>query len=159
LKVPDRGIGWKGLTFCESLVADYPYVVDYYLHGGRERLREAVADVAKLLGRDSSVRELEEAANRGEGEAALVEPGEITEHLARLDRLLDTDPHYRYDFGIDSLRPDLRVEPWLVAASQVQIRDDRWLTFKIYARSAQSVEERPIPLKPAQAERGSPSTR
>jgi hypothetical protein len=57
LKVPDRVIGWKGLTFCESLVADYPYVVDYYLRGGRERLREAVADVAKLLGRVSSVRE------------------------------------------------------------------------------------------------------
>ncbi len=29
----------------------------------------------------------------------------------------------------------------------MQIRNDRWLTFKIYARSAQSLEERPIPLK------------
>jgi hypothetical protein len=29
----------------------------------------------------------------------------------------------------------------------LQIRDDRWLTFKIYARSAQSLDERPIPLK------------
>ena len=47
----DRVIGWKGLPFCEWLVADYPYVVDFYLHGGRERLREAVADVAnELLG-------------------------------------------------------------------------------------------------------------
>jgi hypothetical protein len=147
LDVPDRVIGWKGLPFCESLVADYPYVVDYYLHGGRERLREAVAEVAKLLGRDSSVRELDEAANRGEGNAALLEPGELTEHLGRLDRVLDSDPHYRYDFGIDSRRPDLRIEPWLVAVSQVQIRDDRWLTVKIYARSAQSLEERPIPLK------------
>jgi hypothetical protein len=51
LGVPDRIIDWKGLPFCESLAAAYPYVVDYYLHGGRERLREAVADLAKLLGR------------------------------------------------------------------------------------------------------------
>jgi hypothetical protein len=48
---------------------------------------------------------------------------------------------------VDSRRPDLRAEPWSVAATQVQIRDDRWLTFKIYARSAQSLDERPIPLK------------
>jgi hypothetical protein len=75
LDMPDRVIGWKGLPFCESLVADYPYVVDYYLHGGRERLREAVADVAKLLGRDSSIRELDEAANHAEGNAAVLEPG------------------------------------------------------------------------------------
>ena len=147
LDVPDRVIGWKGLPFCESLVADYPYVVDYYLHGGRERLREAVADVAKLLWWDSSVRQLDEAANPVEGNAALVGPGELTEHFTRLDRVLDTDPHYRYDFGIDSRREDLAVEPWLVAATQKQIRDDRWLTFKIYARSEQSLEERPIPLK------------
>jgi hypothetical protein len=147
LGVPGRIIGWKGLPFCESLAAAYPYVVDYYLHGGRERLREAVADLAKLLGRDSGVRELDGAANIGEGTVALLEPGEITEHLARLDRVLDTDPHYRYDFSVDSGQPDLKAEPWSVAATQVQIRDDRWLTFKIYARSAQSLEERPIPLK------------
>jgi hypothetical protein len=35
----------------------------------------------------------------------------------------------------------------LVAETQQLIRDDRWLTFKIYARSAQSLEERPIPVK------------
>lgn len=29
LAVPGRVIGWKGLPFCESLLADYPYVVDY----------------------------------------------------------------------------------------------------------------------------------
>jgi hypothetical protein len=147
LAVPDRIIGWKGLPFCESLVADYPYVVDYYLHGGRERLREAVSDVARLLRRDSSVREFDEAETSSEEKTALLEPGEITEHFARLDRVLDTDPHYRYDYSIDSRPPDPMFEPGLVAAKQLRIRDDRWLTFKIYARSAQSLEERPIPLK------------
>ena len=29
-------IGWKGLDFCEGFAADYPYVVDYYLHGGAQ---------------------------------------------------------------------------------------------------------------------------
>ncbi len=61
-----------------------------------------MSDLAKLLGQDSGVRGLNEAANAGEGTAALLEPGEITEHVARLDRVLDTDPHYRYDFSVDS---------------------------------------------------------
>ena len=133
LDAPDRIIGWKGLPFCESLVADYPYVADYYLHhGGRARLREAVSDVARLLGQDTKVRALEHDAAPGEGKAALLEPAEITEHLTRLDRVLDTDPHYRYDYGIDSHWPGFTVEPGLVAMTQQEIRHGRWLTFKIF---------------------------
>ena len=39
-------IGWKGLDFYEGLAADYPYV-DYYLHGGAQRIKDAVAEVAR----------------------------------------------------------------------------------------------------------------
>ena len=38
-----------------AVLADYPYVVDYYLHGGQQRIRDAVAEVAKLLQVDSSL--------------------------------------------------------------------------------------------------------
>ncbi len=97
LDAPGRTIAWLGLNACESLVADYPYVVDYYLHGGQQRIRDAVAEVAKLLQRDLSLQANEIGAPAGDEQptAALLTPGEIREHLLRLDRVLDTDPHFR----------------------------------------------------------------
>jgi len=32
---PDRVIKWEGRPFCVTMASTYPYVVDYYLHGGR----------------------------------------------------------------------------------------------------------------------------
>lgn len=68
LHAPGRVIGWKGLPFCENLAASYPYVVDYYLHGGRNRIIAAVDSMSKLLDLD---RELDQVGP-GEGSAALI---------------------------------------------------------------------------------------
>lgn len=106
-----------------------------------------MAEVAKLLQTDMRLRDLDRTAGPGEGSAALMQPGEISEHLGRLGRVLDTDPHFRYGVGIDPARPDLRPEPHLIAATQEAIPGDLWLTFKIYERSAQSLDERPVPIK------------
>ncbi|MCO1593831.1 hypothetical protein M8C17_01475 [Micromonospora sp. RHAY321] len=149
LETPGREIAWKGLNFCENLAADYGHVIDYYLHGGEARLRAAVADLSKLLGTDMRLRGPERAivAAVGEGSAALLEPVEVREHLVRLDKVLDTDPHFRYGYSLDLHRPEVGPEPRLIAATQESIANGRWLTFKIYARSPQSVDERPIPLE------------
>lgn len=40
---------WDGLTRCDLWAAQYPHVVDYYLHGGRERIREAAAGLINGL--------------------------------------------------------------------------------------------------------------
>ena len=40
---------WLDKTYIESLVAKYPEVIDFYLHGGRERLREMFSDVVQAL--------------------------------------------------------------------------------------------------------------
>lgn len=148
---PGRVIGWKALDFCEKLAADYPYVVDYYLFGGRERIKDAVAELAKLIGRDDQLRASDPGSDSetqvASRDAALLQPGEVREHLSRLGRVLDTDPHFRYGFGLDINRPELHLEDGLVAASQEAIPGDLWLTFKIYERSAQSLEERPIPIQ------------
>jgi len=159
LSTPGRVIDWKGLDFCQKLAGDYPYVVDYYLHGGRERLREAVGELAQLLGRDLSVRGLDAAAHPGEGAAALLQPGELREHLLRLDRVLDTDPHFRYGHSLELNRPNLPPERDLVAATQESTPGGRWLTFKIYQRSAQSLDERSIPLELEFDFEGSPEDR
>jgi hypothetical protein len=161
LEAPGRVIAWKGLNFCENLAATYPYVVDYYIHGGQARLRDAVADLGRLLSVDVTLRPQggSVAAAPGAGSAALLEPGEIREHLQRLDGVLDTDPHFRYGYSLDQNRPDLHPEPRLVAATQESIPGGRWLTFKIYERSAQSLDERPIPLMLEFNFEGSPEDR
>jgi hypothetical protein len=139
-------IEWKGLTFCESLAAEFPYVTDHYLHGGAERLRSAVDSVAGLLEGHLKAREAS-AAEPGEGKTALMEPSEVAEHLTLLDSVLDTDPHYTYGHTIGPGRSAIHPEPNLVAAAQRALPGDRWLTFRIYQRSAQSLDERPIPVK------------
>jgi hypothetical protein len=144
---PGRIVGWKALPYCQNLAAEYGYVIDYYLHGGAERIRTAVSDVGKLLQRDLGLRDQQVTASQPkEGSAAVLEPGEVREHLQRLNNVLDTDPHFRYEVTIGPYRPDLPPEPRLVAATQENMADGGWLTFKIYERSAQSLDERPIPL-------------
>ncbi|WP_460599671.1 hypothetical protein [Flexivirga lutea] len=147
LDAPGRKIEWKGLPFCDNLAADYPYVVDYYVHGGRQRLRDATDSVAGLLAGDMKAREALNSAP-GDGSAALLEPVEMIGHLTLLDEVLDTDPHYIYGHAISPTQPDLlEYEPNLVAAAQRTLPNGKWLTFKIYQRSPQSLEERPIPIK------------
>jgi hypothetical protein len=150
--IPGRIIDWKGLPFCDGLAGRYGYVIDYYLHGGRERLRDAVADLSMLLRRDQTLPAVTSASGHAnaaprQGSVALLEPGEVREHLQRLHAVLDTDPHFRYGISLDPQRPELRPEPGLLAAQQETTQDGRTLTFKIFARSAQSLDERQIPLE------------
>ena len=67
--------------------------MDYYLHGGQQRIRDAVADISKMLHVDMRLQLNEAAAPLTPTEqepVALLTPGEITEHLQRLGRALET---------------------------------------------------------------------
>lgn len=145
LDAPDRKIEWKGLPFCNNLAAKHWYVVDYYLYGGRDRIRAATDSVAGLLAGDMKARQPSDAVP-GNGSAALLEPGEIVDHLTLLDSVLDTDPHFIYGHGITPTEPTMEYEPGIVAATIQRLPSGKWLFFKIYQRSAQSLEERPIPV-------------
>jgi len=145
LDTPGRTIEWEGLPFCDTLAAEYWYVVDYYLHGGRDRIRDATDSVAGLLAGDMKARE-RSTAEPGEGPAALLEPSEIVGHLTLLDSVLDTDPHFIYGHDISPNEPEVKYEQNLVAAAQLRLPNGRWLTFRIYQRSEQSLEERPFPM-------------
>ncbi len=50
--VTSRGLPdptWDGLTRCDLWAAKYPHIVDYYLHGGRERITEAASNLVNLM--------------------------------------------------------------------------------------------------------------
>lgn len=140
-ETPGRVIDWKGLTYCEGLVAKYWYVPDYYLHGGSQRIRDAVAEVGKILQRDLTLPNSDDAAK-----SSILEPSELREHLARAGRALDGDPHFRYGVSIDPVAPQLLPEPSLIAATQEVAPDGMCLTFRVYTRFDEAVNERQIPI-------------
>lgn len=142
-RAPGRVIDWKGLTYCETLAAKFWFVPDYYLHGGSERIKSAVTDVAKILQRDLSLSPGDSTA----GSSSILDPAELGEHLTRLGRALDGDPHFRYGVSVDPVAPQLRPEPGLIAAAQEVAPDGMCVTFRIYARFDEAVNERPIPIK------------
>ena len=142
---PGRIIKWEGRSFCETMAAKYPYVADHYLHGGDERLRAAVADMSAILRRDMSAGEAMSTAT--DDNVALVTPAEISLHLDRIFKVLDTDPHYRYEFSVDFEPPEITRRDDMVAATQEIQPDGRTLTFRVYQRFAESQRERPIPFR------------
>lgn len=142
-RAPGRIIEWKGLTYCENLASKFWFVADYYLHGGSERIKSAVAEVAKILQRDVTLPD----AGTDAASSSIIEPGELREHLGRLSRVLDGDPHFRYGVSVDPAAPRLHHEPGLLAAAQEIASDGTCITFRIYERFAEAVNERPIPIK------------
>ncbi|MFE1399233.1 hypothetical protein ACFW53_14915 [Nocardiopsis dassonvillei] len=136
---------WRGLSHLDAWASKYPEVVDYYIHDDSRRLERRVADLSAVL------RSLMQAGNApsgkpGGGELG-ISPGEVRTSLASLGNVLnDSDPLFRYGF---SVYPDLREiqdHPFLVAAEQIG-RPGCYVTVEVFARFAEALNERPIPIK------------
>lgn len=139
-----RVIKWEGRPLCVTLASKYPYVVDYYLHGGQQRILKAFADLSSIYLADSSIPD---PSTAGTGTSAVLTPAQLQNHLFKLQEVLDTDPHFRYGISLDHTQPEITVEPDLVAATQVIQADGRTLTVRIKQRFAEALRERPIPIK------------
>lgn len=126
---------WRGLAFLDGLVTAYPEVVDYYLANGRDRLQQAMQALAGAIGIGGFTAPADLS-----GSASI--PG-----LAGIHETINkTDPHYRYDFAVNSAQIALpAAEDALVAAVQREYNES-WVTFKIYARCLEALRERPIPF-------------
>lgn len=135
LKPPFK-VEWRALDFLERLAADYPKVIDYYLHDGKDRLNEqikALRDLAKL----------------GESETgAMLEPSDVLERLSNLRQALNgEDPHYRYDFEVTEREPDLPdmiARPYILASCTAVLPGGH-VTFHVYGRYPDATWDRPIP--------------
>jgi hypothetical protein len=155
---PGRIIHWRGRSACVTLAAEHPFVVDYYLHGGREHLNQAITELVSLIRAPGAA-----AATPGE----LLTPADVRSHLDNLKNALDKDPHFLYAFSVDPASPDIAIidglsqqgfgvdraaaeivaAPDLVAATQQPLSDGWTLTFRIYQRFAEALNERPIPIR------------
>jgi hypothetical protein len=125
-----------GLLLCDTLAADYPNVIDYYLRDGKERLR------ANL---DNLTRVLSGRLDRQSGEALTA--SDVYADLAAIYKALNAcDPFYRYTYGVSDEPPapeHLPGEEDLVAAHAV-CHDSVWITVKVFARMLAAHTEHPI---------------
>jgi hypothetical protein len=124
---------WRGLTYVEQLAAKYPDIVDYYLHGGRNRIEETYKSVVALVGVDSGER---------------LDVPSVTARIQKALPTLDTDPHYRYEFRFgEGGFPSPPSRPGLVMTSMSgDVHGGPWVAVDIIARCAASVQERPITI-------------
>ena len=130
---------WRGFNFVDGLAGTYPELVDYYLLNGSERMRAATVALAAAFGIPQNNKE----------EVAIVTPASVFDRLQAVQALLDTDPHFAYDIHLDkSRRASLVTSEGLVASVQMGYADPSkpCLTVNVYARFAEAVNERPIPL-------------
>jgi hypothetical protein len=100
--------------------------------------------MAAILRRDVSAGEALEAA--ADERVALVAPAEMSSHLDRIFKVLDTDPHYRYEFSVDLEPPEITRRENMIAATQAVQPDGQTVTFRVYQRFAESQRERPVPF-------------
>jgi hypothetical protein len=103
-EVRRRGLDphWDGLKALDNLAAEFPDVIDYYLHGGAGRIAQTTDVLTQLL-RGQRKERLASSGTapllRGGIEGPLI-PDDIVEELQALVTALDTDPHYRYDIEV-----------------------------------------------------------
>lgn len=133
LKPPFK-VEWRDHVFLERLAADYPKVIDYYLHDGKDRLNE-------------QIRNLRDFAKLGESETgATLEPSDVLERLSSLRQALNgEDPHYRYDFEVTEREPILFERPDVLASVTAEL-SGCYVTFHVYALFPDAVWDRRVPI-------------
>jgi hypothetical protein len=128
---------WRGYNFVEGLAAEFPDVIDYYLHDGAGRLAEVVGKLTEAM----------HMPPKTDG-AGLITPAQVAEHLGSLQPALDTDPHFRYAISIDPQPPPTPNDPGLILAmtSGCTDQDGTAVTVKVFPRFAEALAFRPIPM-------------
>ncbi|WP_291522020.1 hypothetical protein [Branchiibius sp. NY16-3462-2] len=136
---PDIDVVWHGKTFLNGLAAKYPDVVDYYLHGGRERQKKAHLKLVALMGMENM--------------SADAEPAIQLDRIGRAVAALNHDPLYLFDVHTGHGAPhDFRAAPAasshpnLVMSAVQWVAPDHWVQIDIVARTAVATQLAPISI-------------
>jgi hypothetical protein len=134
---------WLGLDYCETLVADHPAVVDYFLFDGKDRLDNTIQQYLALVGFQR---------HEGQDRTFDLEPADSLDVLGSVHGALNAfDPFYRYDFAVNDVSGGLPAadvsahSPPGLVASVTSSDGKRAVTFHIFERFKDSALERPIP--------------
>lgn len=138
--IADTGVDFPckthGLLLCDTLAANNPKVIDYYLRDGKDRLQAELNNLTKILAHRS---------DRSDNEQLM--PADAIGDLTSIYKALNAcDPFYKYSFDVsDEPPPDRPTSDGdgLVAA-YAMYQDSIWITIKVYALSLAALEERPV---------------
>jgi hypothetical protein len=134
---------WMGLTHLNGLAAKYQDVIDYFLGNGKEQLVALLRQLHDFMGLQQST---DRALN--EDQPVPLAAADVTSSLESLYRALNAhDPFYRYSFSVDQDRTKPQGEPMLVFASQTQDGDGPCITFRVYARYEQALQDHKLGMK------------
>lgn len=128
---------WFGLDRLESLAAEFPDVVDYYVGDGRRRVEQSIEQLRALAGIVPG------------GNSQLIAPADTTSPLAALYRTLNRDdPHFRYEFEVGAQPPPVQslTDRRGLIGSFTYGEADVAVTHHVYGKYANATDDRPVPL-------------
>ena len=149
LDLTDVNLGWldavtasadfpcetHGLLFCDTQAANFPKVIDYYLHDGKDRLHATMNQLTAIA---SGRRD------RPDGPLAVMD---VATDLASIHKALNAyDPFYRYDYAVSDTPPSVEPGPGkdgLVAVYAME-HESVWIGVEIFALSRAALTERPL---------------
>jgi hypothetical protein len=150
LDLTDVNLGWldaitadadfpcetHGLLFCDTQAANFPKVIDYYLHDGKDRLQSAMNQLTAIV-----------SGRRDRPDGAPLVAADVASDLASIHKALNAyDPFYKYDYAVSDMPPPVEPGPGrdgLVAVYAME-HESVWITVEIFALSLAAITERPI---------------
>lgn len=126
---------WDGVAFLDGLAAEFPDVVDYYLHGGRARILAQHQDLMGCVGLFASL-----------SDGRPLTAGSITDGLMGLTRSLNSsDPHFRYEVRMAGQEPGRCTTPGhVLSVTHADADTGTFVTIDVVTRYRQAIEDRPI---------------
>lgn len=126
---------WDGLVVVDQLAAKYDDVIDYYLHGGKSAVIEAMKTAMSLV----SLEKVTEAD---------LSATEVATRVEAALPVLKHDPHYAYEFRFGHGEPPPPLErPRLVMSTyQVYPSEATWHAIDVLALCEESARQRPITI-------------
>jgi hypothetical protein len=125
---------WLGEDFLDGLASESPDVVDYYFRDGKDRLAVALAQFAQATG--SGLRPADDELTPQDATSAI---------LATHNLINSLDPHFRYDFSVDSRPPELANARDAIFV-EARGTGDQYVTIRVYEKYRGALNDRPITL-------------
>ncbi|WP_319448962.1 MULTISPECIES: restriction endonuclease [unclassified Mycobacterium] len=126
----------NGLLFCDTQAANFPKVIDYYLHDGKDRLQATMNQLTAIA-----------SGRRDRPDGAPLVAADVVADLSSIHKALNAyDPFYRYDYAVSDTPPPVERGPGkdgLVAVYAME-HESVWITVEIFALSLAALVERPI---------------
>lgn len=126
---------WRGTDYLDSLAAEFPDVIDYYLHGGRAMVERQYEDLMSF----SALAQHVSAPDR------TLAPGQTFGTLHATVRAMNaSDPHYRFEVRLTEEAPGRTGTRGHVCSVSSDSGDGTVVTIDVIARYAQATDDRPL---------------